>query len=118
MTLVVLVFRRAILFEERLRDVEVDESLLRMRRFVRATGAASWCRRVSWRLVFAVFDRIPDVVIAPRVPDHAQSVYWAAVLAVKNPTIIALTMIWQVGVIRQMLLHDYSPDSGTAPAEA
>jgi hypothetical protein len=52
-------------------------------------------------------------VVAPRIPDDTQAVYWAVILAVKNPTIIAFTMIWEIGVIRQMLLR--SPDMPDAP---
>jgi hypothetical protein len=62
---------------------------------------------------FAIFSLLPDIVIAPRIPDDAQAVYLAVLLAIKNPTIIAFTMIWQVGVIRQILLQ--SPDVPDAP---
>jgi hypothetical protein len=52
-----------------------------------------------------VFDVIPERVVIRWVPEHAQPLYWAVLLAAKNLTIIPYTMIWLVGVVRQMLLH-------------
>ncbi|SFA81051.1 hypothetical protein SAMN05216266_101574 [Amycolatopsis marina] len=37
-------------------------------------------------------------------PESARQGYLAALLFVKNPTIIAFTFVWMVGVLRQLLL--------------
>jgi hypothetical protein len=51
-----------------------------------------------------VFDIIPERIVAPMVATDAEPLYWAALLAVRNPTVIAFMMIWLVGTVRQMLL--------------
>lgn len=51
-----------------------------------------------------VFDVIPDQVIGAMIPESAAALYFAVLLAVKNPTVIAFTFVWMVGVARQPLL--------------
>lgn len=65
-------------------------------------------------VVAVIFKVIPDMLIAPRIPPGQSRFYWAAVLALKNPTIIAFTMVWIVGAIRQMLSPDHSLPVGGA----
>lgn len=62
------------------------------------------------------FDLIPERVVAPRIPEHTQPLYWAVLLAAKNLTVIALTMIWLVGAVRQMLLSPPSRPRVTEPS--
>jgi hypothetical protein len=52
-----------------------------------------------------VFDFIPERVIAPHVPPSANGEYWAALLGLKNLTVIAYTMIWLIGSIRQAVVY-------------
>jgi hypothetical protein len=35
----------------------------------------------------------------------AQPTYWAVLLAVKNPTVIAFTLVWEIALLRQALLR-------------
>ena len=82
----------------------------------RPAGGSTWGRawsflRDRWLSVvfqlvllagFAVvFDVVPERVIAPLIPADLQRSYWAALLALKNPTIIAFTLIWLVGAVRR-----------------
>jgi hypothetical protein len=53
----------------------------------------------------AVFDFVPERIVAPRVPPDLQRAYWAVLLGLKNPTVIAFTMIWMVGAVRQATLY-------------
>ena len=46
-----------------------------------------------------VFDVIPEQVIAPLVPERYQHLYIGLLLAVKNPTVIAFTMVWVIGTV-------------------
>jgi hypothetical protein len=46
-------------------------------------------------------------------PESAQQTYLAVVLFVKNPTIIAFTFVWMVGVVRQLLPQ---PSTSDVPA--
>ena len=102
--LFVLVFRLAITGEERLRGLDGREGMRRIGHFARGHWRSLIVQLVLFVLVFIVFDRIPDAVIAPRVPESARPVYWAVLLFIKNPTIIAFTLIWEIGILRQMLL--------------
>lgn len=111
--LVFLIFRLAILAEERVRGMDGAEAWRRVGRFARHHWRSLVVQVVLVAILFLIFDRIPEAVIAPRVPEAARAGYWAALLALKNPTVIAFTLIWQVGILRQMILE--APEaSGTA----
>jgi hypothetical protein len=63
---------------------------------------------VQWLLLAAavvVFDLVPEQVVPRWVPDRVEAAYLAVLLLVKNLTVIAVTMLWWVGAVRQMLLH-------------
>ena len=49
-------------------------------------------------LAFVVFDVIPTLLIGRLVPADAQSTVNATLVAVKNPTVIALTILWLAGI--------------------
>lgn len=74
---------------------------------------------LAFAALFAVAELVPDRVIAHRIPDAAQDTYWATLLAIKNVTVIAFSMIWQIGAVRQALLlgaPDVIARSGVFPA--
>lgn len=50
-----------------------------------------------------VFNTGLDEVVRGLLPEHVQQTYLAVVLFVKNPTIIAFTFVWMVGMVRQLL---------------
>ena len=102
--LFVAVLRIAILRDERVRGLLDDDGWQRVKAFVRHAWPSLGVQLLLFAALFTVVDIIPDFVIAPRVPADAQPVYWAVLLAVKNPTVIALSMIWQIGAARQALL--------------
>lgn len=102
--LFVLVLRLAILNDDRLRDLPGEEAWQRITAFVRDAWRSLVVQVLLFAALFAVVDLLPDFVIAPRVPAGAQPVYWAALLAIKNPTVIAFAIIWQIGAVRQALL--------------
>ena len=102
--LVVLIVRVAILADERLKAVSTKASLARMVSFARRFWSSLAVQGTLILGLAVVFDVIPERVVAPMVPPGAESLYWAVLLAVKNPTVIAFMMIWLVGTVRQMLL--------------
>lgn len=55
-------------------------------------------------LVSLLFKVVPELLIAPLVPTSGQKLYTALLLAIKNPTIIAFTSIWIIGMARLVLL--------------
>ena len=58
--------------------------------------------------VAVIFKVVPDILIASRIPSEWSRFYWAGVLGLKNPTIIAFTMVWIVGTLRQMIMPQCS----------
>ncbi|WP_309117643.1 hypothetical protein [Saccharothrix sp.] len=50
---------------------------------------------------FLLFDVVLESVVGGLLPVEARQGYLAALLFVKNPTVIALTFIWWVGLARQ-----------------
>lgn len=54
-------------------------------------------------VAFLVFDVVAESVVGGLLPHDARATYLAVLLFVKNPTVIALTFVWWVGLARQML---------------
>lgn len=102
--LFVLILRLAILSDERLRSLSGDEAWQRIVAFTRSAWRSLVVQALLFAALFAVAELVPDLVIALRVSADAEPMYWAAVLALKNPTVIAFAMIWQIGAARQALL--------------
>lgn len=50
---------------------------------------------------FLVFDLGAEQVVGGLLPEAARQTYLAVLLFVKNPTVIAFTFVWWVGLIRQ-----------------
>ncbi len=61
----------------------------------RTTFLLQW---VILGLAFVVFDVIPMLLIGRFVPEGSQTVVNATLVAVKNPTVIAGTILWMAGV--------------------
>lgn len=71
----------------------------------RGFAAAHWPSLV-WQGVlltaaFLLFDVVLENVVGGLLPDHVRQGYLAVLLFVKNPTVIALTFIWWVGLVRR-----------------
>lgn len=65
---------------------------------------------------FGLFDILPGAAIAAWVPAGQRELVQAIVVAAKNPTVIAFTFVWEVGVARQLALRGAAP-AAPAPAE-
>ena len=95
-----LIFRAAILRDRAL--AANGEGRWRAMRFARDQWPGLVLQLGMFLGVAVVFKVVPDFVIAPMIPPDWSRIYWAGVLALKNPTIIAFTMVWIVGTLRQM----------------
>jgi hypothetical protein len=60
-------------------------------------------------VAFLVFDVVAETVVASLLPHEARPAYLGVLLFVKNPTVIALTFVWWVGLARQMLRNTGQP---------
>ncbi|HEX7306685.1 hypothetical protein [Lentzea sp.] len=72
----------------------------------RAFVSAHW-PSLLWQVVFlgaafAVFEVLAEHVVSGLLPESARQAYLAVLLFVKNPTVIALTVLWWIGVVRQV----------------
>jgi hypothetical protein len=61
------------------------------------------CQGALISVAFLIFDVVAESVVASLLPHEARSAYLGVLLFVKNPTVIALTFVWWVGLARQML---------------
>ncbi|MFD1146608.1 hypothetical protein [Saccharothrix hoggarensis] len=52
-------------------------------------------------VAFLVFDVVTEHVVGGLLPESARQTYLAVLLFVKNPTVIAFTFVWWVGLVRQ-----------------
>jgi hypothetical protein len=103
--LVVLLVRWVLVADRRLRGLRIGAGFRRVVRFARRHPRALALQLVGFAAAFLVLDTIPDLAIAPLVPASAQPTYWAVLLAVKNPTVIAFTLVWEVALLHQALLR-------------
>jgi hypothetical protein len=103
--LVGLLVRWILIADGRLRGVRLRSGLRRLARYARRHRWALALQLVGFAAAFLVLDTIPDLVIAPLVPAAAGPTYWAVLLAVKNPTVIAFTLVWEIALLRQALLR-------------
>lgn len=74
----------------------------------RAFARRHW-RSLLWQAAFlgaafAVFEVLAEHVVSALLPEAARQTYLAVLLFVKNPTVIALTLLWCVGLVRQVFL--------------
>ncbi|MFD4638111.1 hypothetical protein ACFWN2_12395 [Lentzea sp. NPDC058436] len=70
-------------------------------------------RSLLWQVVFlgaafAVFEVVAEHLVSALLPPSARQTYLAVLLFVKNPTVIALTFLWWIGVIRQVFSAEVS----------
>ncbi|MBN6039173.1 hypothetical protein [Amycolatopsis sp. 195334CR] len=72
------------------------------RAFVREHWRSLVVQGALLSIAFAVFDLFAEQVIAGLLPESARQTYLAWLLFLKNPTIIALTFIWWIGLVRQV----------------
>lgn len=103
--LVVLVVRIAILGDERVRAGRHLGDGRRVRAFLDHRWPSLLWQGALLLALFAVFSVIPEQVVPLWIPASGQDLYWALLLAVKNVTVIAVTLVWMVGAVRQMLIE-------------
>ncbi|MCT2586330.1 hypothetical protein [Actinophytocola gossypii] len=76
----------------------------RARAFVDTHWRGLVCQSAFLVAAFGFFGVFAEQVVGGLLPESAQQTYLAVLLFVKNPTVIAFTMVWVVGAIRQAAL--------------
>ncbi|GAA3168135.1 hypothetical protein GCM10010466_68180 [Planomonospora alba] len=61
---------------------------------------------------FTVFDILPNLAVAHWVAAQDRELVASVLVSVKNPTVIAFTFVWMVGVARELYLAGRSPVRG------
>nr|WP_156002395.1 hypothetical protein [Streptomonospora sp. PA3] len=103
--LVYLVLRIAVLGDERVRRWNHLPVLRRVRAFAdRRWPSLLWQGALLLALA-AVFNIVPEQVVPLWLPASAHDLYWACLLAAKNLTVIAFTLLWMVAAARQALIE-------------
>lgn len=100
-----LIIQGAIIRDPHLSRVNVTEKRERFRAFWRHRWPSLVIQLVLMSSATLLFDIIPEQVIGPHVPPSHHQLYFALLLTVKNPTVIAWFMVWMVGVIRQGMYY-------------
>ncbi|WP_150252525.1 hypothetical protein [Nocardiopsis deserti] len=103
--LIILVVRVAILKDERVRRGRHLGDGRRVRAFLDHRWPSLLWQSALLLALFAVFSVVPEQVVPLWIPASAQDLYWALLLAGKNVTVIAVTLVWMVGAVRQMLIE-------------
>ncbi|GIE35470.1 hypothetical protein Ait01nite_085150 [Actinoplanes italicus] len=80
------------------------EAWARLKFGLDARRIAFWGQWALLAVAFATFDLVPNVLIATVVPESGRELVTAWLVAVKNPTIIAFTVLWMVGIARTLII--------------
>jgi hypothetical protein len=80
------------------------EAWARLKAGIDARTVAFWGQWALLAVAFAIFDVVPNALVATVVPESARDIVTAWLVALKNPTIIAFTMLWMIGVGRTLIL--------------
>jgi hypothetical protein len=88
----------------------VSTSWADARRFLREHPVSLVFQFGFLAVAFAIFDVVLERVVGGAFPESARDGYFGALLFVKNPTVIAFTFVWMVGVILQVLSRDGARD--------
>jgi hypothetical protein len=80
------------------------EAWARLKAGIDARTVAFWGQWALLAVAFVIFDVIPNALIATVVPESARDIVTAWLVAVKNPTIIAFTMLWMIGIGRTLIV--------------
>jgi hypothetical protein len=80
------------------------EAWARLMAGIDARRIAFWGQWVLLAAAFVVFDVVPNALIATVVPESARNLVTAWLVAVKNPTIIAFTVLWMAGIARTLII--------------
>lgn len=70
----------------------------RLKAGIDADPVAFWGQWVLLAVAFLIFDVLPNALIATVVPEPSRDLVTAWLVALKNPTIIACTMLWMIGI--------------------
>ncbi|MFC6766623.1 hypothetical protein [Natrinema soli] len=110
----------AISRDDTLSQVNSGERWARMKAFISTQWPSLIVQFVLLTGAVIIFDVIPEQIIVQWIPANLESIYLASLIAVKNLTVIAFTMIWMVGIVRQMMLYsrDAVERTGTEPISA
>ena len=83
------------------------------------TFARNHWRSLLWQAAFLgaaylAFEILAEDVLSELLPASARQTYLAILLFLKNPTVIALTFLWWIGVARQVFRTKPAPVTPTA----
>ncbi|EHR63393.1 hypothetical protein [Saccharomonospora cyanea] len=84
----------------------VSTSWADARRFVREHPVSLVFQLGFLAVAFGIFDVVAERIVGGALPESVHDGYLGVLLFVKNPTVIAFTFVWLVGVMLQLLSRD------------
>ncbi|GIJ30367.1 hypothetical protein Vqi01_55290 [Micromonospora qiuiae] len=91
--------------EPGLADLPVRERWRRLAAGIDARPPDFWFQFLLLAAAFVVLDVLPNAAIGLWVPDQWQNLVSSILVSAKNPTVIAFTLLWMVGVARALILR-------------
>ncbi|UVS80346.1 hypothetical protein [Actinokineospora sp. UTMC 2448] len=88
----------------------------RIQEFVTAHWRSLVYQGLGLSVAFLVFDLGAEQGVSALLPEAWRQGYLAALLFVKNPTVIAFTVVWWIGMVRQACVTATPAASGRGPA--
>ncbi|MDH2429997.1 hypothetical protein [Sphaerisporangium sp. TRM90804] len=113
--LLYVVFKLAMRDDPRLASLGRQDRWERVSAFIERRGGDFALQFAVLGLAFVAFDTLPGLAVEHLLAEDAREAATATLVSVKNPTVIAFTIIWMVGVARQMMLS--AEPRRPAPAE-
>ncbi|RLP86439.1 hypothetical protein EAD98_28730 [Micromonospora sp. CV4] len=104
--LLVYVVLRLAFREPGLANLTLGERWLRLTAGINERVRDFWFQFLVLAAAFVVLDILPTAAIALWVPDERQNLVSSVLVSVKNPTVIAYTILWMLGIGRTLMVGD------------
>ncbi|SIM84798.1 hypothetical protein [Micromonospora cremea] len=91
--------------EPGLSNLTLRERWLRLAAGIDARVRDFWFQFLVLAAAFVVLDVLPTTAIALWVPDERQNLMNSVLVSAKNPTVIAFTILWMIGVGRTLMVR-------------
>ncbi|GAA3012221.1 hypothetical protein [Streptosporangium longisporum] len=114
--LVYMIIKLAIVDDPALRPLARDGRWRRLGVFAARRRSDVAAQFLILGAAFTLFDILPDLAVGAWVAEDARETVTSVLVSAKNPTVIAFTLVWMVGVARLMILDAPVPEREPEPA--
>ncbi|GAA4181057.1 hypothetical protein GCM10022252_04820 [Streptosporangium oxazolinicum] len=114
--LLYVILRLAIVNDPELRPLDRDARWERLGSFAKRRRYDVVVQFLVLGAAFFVLDVLPNLAIEHWVAEDRRELVASLLVSAKNPTVIAFTIVWMVGVARQMILSGEPREAADSPA--